>query len=161
MTHTSTERALILFFRLAMAWIFLYAASHQVFVPGWSVAGFLNSTKTFHPIYSLFTGPNIAPLLSFLVGYGHLLIGLSLLTGLLVRVSAVFGILLMLLYWTAHMDFPYISDTTNLLIDQHIVFAGVLVLLIVERAGHIFGLDAWADKLSFVRDNRLAHALVD
>jgi thiosulfate dehydrogenase [quinone] large subunit len=161
MNRTATERGLILFFRLAMAWTFLYAASHQVFVPGWSVAGFLNGTKTFHPIYSQFTGPAIAPVLTFLVEYGHLLIGLSLLTGLLVRVSSAFGILLMLLYWTAHMDFPYISDTTNLLIDEHIVYAGVLVLLIVERAGHVFGLDAWAEKLPFVRENRFAHALID
>jgi thiosulfate dehydrogenase [quinone] large subunit len=160
MSRTQTERALILFFRLTMAWTFLYAASHQVLVPGWSVAGFLNSTKTFHGIYSQFTGPAIAPVLSFLVGYGHLLIGLSLLVGLMVRVSAVFGILLMLLYWTAHMDFPYISDTNNFLVDEHIVYAGVLVLLIVERAGHVFGLDAWAERLDFFRQRPWALALV-
>jgi thiosulfate dehydrogenase [quinone] large subunit len=98
--------------------------------------------------------------LTFLVGYGHLLIGLSLLLGLMVRVSAVFGILLMLLYWTAHMDFPYISDTNNFLVDEHIVYAGVLVLLIVERAGHVFGLDAWAEKLDFFRQRPWALALV-
>ena len=161
MSHTQAERALILFFRLVMAWTFLYSASHEVFVPDFSVVGFLNSTKTFHPIYSQLTGPGIAPILTFLVAYGHLLIGLSLLSGLMVRVSAAFGILLMLLYWTAHMDFPYISDTTNFLVDEHIVYAGVLVLLIVERAGHIFGLDDWAEKLPFVRENRVAHALVD
>ncbi len=153
MTHAKAERALVLFFRLAMAWTFLYSAYHQVLVPGWSVAGFLDSTKTFHPIYSQFTGPAIAPILSFLVSYGHLLIGLSLLVGLFVRISAVFGILLMLLYWTAHMDFPYISDTNNFLVDEHIVFAGVLVLLIVERAGHVFGLDGWAEKTSFFREH--------
>jgi len=152
MNRTPTERALIVFFRLAMAWTFLYAASHQVFVT-WSVADFLNSTKTFHGFYSQFTGPEIAPVLTFLVGYGHLLIGLSLLLGLMVRVSSVFGIALMLLYWSAHLDFPYVSDTTNFLIDEHIVFAGVLVLLIVEHAGHVFGLDAWAEKLSFVREH--------
>jgi thiosulfate dehydrogenase [quinone] large subunit len=151
MIQSKSERALILFLRLAMAWTFLYAASHQVFVPGWSVAGFLNSTKTFHGIYSHFTGPGIAPVLTFLVGYGHLLIGLSLLFGLMVRVSAVFGILLMLLYWTAHMNFPYISDTNNFLLDEHIVYAGVLMLLIVKHAGHVWGLDGWMENLSFTR----------
>jgi thiosulfate dehydrogenase [quinone] large subunit len=151
MTDSRSERALIVFFRLAMGWVFLYAASHQVFVPGWSVAGFLNSTKTFHGVYSLFTGPAIAPVLSFLVGYGHLLIGLSLVVGLMVRVSAVFGILLMLFYWTAHMDFPYISDTNNFLVDEHIVFAGVLVFLIVKHAGHVWGLDGWVENLDFFR----------
>ncbi len=153
MTDSSAERALIVFFRLSMAWVFLYAASHQVFVPGWSVAGFLDHTKTFHGIYSHFTGPVIAPVLSFLVGYGHLLIGLSLLVGLMVRVSAVFGILLMLLYWTAHMDFPYISNTNNFLLDEHIVYAGVLTYLIVKHAGHVWGLDGWAEKTSFVQEH--------
>jgi len=160
MTDSRSERALILFFRLAMAWTFLYAASHQVFVPGWSVAGFLDSTKTFHGIYSLFTGPVIAPILSFLVGYGHLLIGLSLLFGLMVRVSASFGVLLMLLYWTAHMDFPYIENTNNFLLDSHIVYAGVLVYLIVKHAGHVWGLDAWAEKLRFVQEHPRLKPLV-
>jgi len=160
MTDSRSEQALILFFRLAMAWTFLYAASHQVFVPGWSVAGFLNSTKTFHGIYSLFTGPVIAPILSFLVGYGHLLIGLSLLFGLMVRVSASFGVLLMLLYWTAHMDFPYIENTNNFLLDSHIVYAGVLVYLIVKHAGHVWGLDAWAEKLRFVQEHPRLKPLV-
>ena len=153
MTDSKSERALIVFFRLAMAWTFLYAASHQVFVSGWSVAGFLNSTKTFHGVYSLFTGPAIAPVLTFLVAYGHLLIGLSLLVGLMVRVSASFGIALMLLYWTAHMDFPYISNANNFLLDEHIVYAGILVYLIVKHAGHVWGLDSWAEKLTFVEHN--------
>ena len=94
-------------------------------------------------------------ILSFLVAYGHLLIGLSLLTGLLVRVSAIFGIGIMLLYWMAHMDFPFISDSNNFLVDEHIVFALVLALLIAVRAGHIFGLDAWAEKQSTVSHNRV------
>ncbi len=149
MDDTTMKRALTVFFRLAMAWTFLYAASHQVFEPNWSVAGFLKGTKTFHDVYAPFTSAAWAPVLTFLVGYGHLLIGLSLLFGLFVRVSAAFGILLVLLYWTAHMDFPYIENRNNFLLDYHIVYAGVLVLLIVERAGHVWGLDAWADKLAF------------
>ncbi len=150
MTDTKTERALIVFFRLAMAWTFLYAASHQVFVPGWSVVGFLHSTKTFHSFYAEFTGPGIAAVLTFLVEYGHLLIGLSLLTGLFVRVSASFGIMLMLVYWTAHMDFPYIGDTTNFLIDEHIIYAGVLIFLIAKSAGHVWGLDGLVEKFGLI-----------
>ena len=147
LTESPTERAFILFFRLAMAWTFLYAASHQVFVPDWSVAGFLGKTKTFHDVFAPFTAPSVAPLITFLVGYGHLLIGLSLAVGLMVRVSASFGILLLLMYWMAHMDFPYIENTNNFLLDFHIVYAGVLGYLIAKRAGHVWGLDAWVEKL--------------
>ena len=100
------------------------------------------------------TAPGWAAVITVLVGYGHLLIGLSLLSGLLVRVSAIFGIGLMLVYWMAHLDFPYVSDTNNFLIDEHIVDALVLGLLIAQRAGHAFGLDEWAAKLPAVRQNR-------
>ena len=160
MTNSNAERALVVFFRLAMGWTFLYAASHQVLVPNWSVAGFLDSTKTFHGIYSNFTGPVIAPILSFLVEYGHLLIGLSLVVGLMVRISATFGIVLMLLYWTAHMDFPYVSNTNNFLLDEHIVYSGVLLFLIVKHAGHAWGLDSWAEKLPFFADHPQLRPLV-
>lgn len=153
MYDSRMERSLIIFFRLAMAWTFLYAASHQVFVPNFSVVGFLKGTKTFHDVYAPLTNPTWAPALTLLVAYGHLLIGLSLLFGLMVRVSAGFGILLMLVYWTAHMDFPYIENQNNFLLDYHIVYAGVLVHLIVKRAGHVCGLDAWAERLSFVAEH--------
>jgi thiosulfate dehydrogenase (quinone) large subunit len=151
MFASRTDRAFILFFRLAMAWTFLYAASHQVLDPNWSVAGFLAHTKTFHNAYAVFTTPAWAPAVTFLVGYGHLLIGLSLLVGLMVRVSASFGILLMLVYWTAHMDWPYIENANNLILDYHIVYAAVLGYLIFKKAGHVWGLDGLAEKLDFFK----------
>ena len=160
MDNSAMKRALIVFFRLAMAWTFIYAASHQVFDPSWSVAGFLKGTKTFHDVYAPFTTAAWTPVITFLVGYGHLLIGLSLLVGLFVRVSAGFGILLLLLYWTAHMDFPFIENKNNFLVDYHIVYAGVLVQLIVERAGHVWGLDAWAEKLAFFAQHPSLRKLV-
>jgi len=160
MPQSNFDKAMVLFFRLAMAWTFLYAASHQVFDPKWSVAGFLSHTKTFHDVYAVFTTPAWSPIVTVLVGYGHLLIGLSLLVGLMVRVSAAFGVALMLMYWTAHMDFPYIENTNNFLLDYHIVYAGVLVMLIAKHAGHVFGLDAWAENLEFVRNHPALRPLV-
>jgi thiosulfate dehydrogenase [quinone] large subunit len=136
-----------------MAWIFLYAASHQIFAPNFSVAGFLGQTKTFHGLFSLFTGPVAAPITSALVSYGHLLIGLSLLFGLMTRVSSAFGIALMILYWMAHMDWPYISNTNNFIMDEHLIYAGVLFTLMVKHAGHVWGLDGWAENQRVVQDH--------
>ena len=154
------EKRFILLLRMLMAWTFLYAASHQVLVPGWSVVGFLKGTKTFHDLFAIFTAPSVAPVVTFLVGYGHLLIGLSLLVGLMVRVSAFFGILLMLLYWMAHMDFPYIENANNLIVDYHIVYASILGYLIYKGAGHVWGLDAVAARAPLFRDGQALHPLV-
>jgi thiosulfate dehydrogenase [quinone] large subunit len=147
------EKYLVVFFRLTMAWTFLYAASHQVFVPSFSVVGFLSHTKTFHDVFAVFTTPTMAPITTFLVEYGHLLIGLSLLTGLMVRVSASFGVLLMGIYWFAHMDWPFIENKNNLIVDYHVVYAGVLVYLIVKKAGHVWGLDGWVENLELLRQH--------
>lgn len=160
MSDSSTDRAFILFFRIAMAWTFLYAASHQVFDPSWTVVGFLSHTKTFHDLFALFTTPTMAPITTVLVEYGHLLIGLSLLFGLMVRISASFGAMLMLLYWLAHMDWPFIENKNNLIVDYHIVYAGVLVYLVARSAGHVWGLDAWAEKLDFVKQHPSLRPLV-
>ena len=153
MPTSTTEKSLLLYFRFAMAWTFLYAASHQVFVPSFSVVGFLQHTKTFHDVFVVFTTPTMAPITTFMVEYGHLLIGLSLLFGLMVRVSAAFGVLLMIVYWFAHMDWPFIENTNNFVVDYHLVYAGVLVALIATRAGHVFGLDGWVENFEFFKQH--------
>jgi thiosulfate dehydrogenase (quinone) large subunit len=147
---SGADQALVVFFRLTMGWTFLWAGIHH-FGDDKFVLGFLSNVKTFHDIYTPFTNPAIVPTLTFLVEYGHLAIGLSLISGLLVRVSAPFAVMLMLLYWTAHMDFPYIENVNNCLVDYHIVYAGVLVYLIVKHAGHVLGLDGVISGLASVQ----------
>ncbi len=160
MTDSAYPRGLVFFFRIAMGWTFLYAASHQVFDPNFTIVGFLERTKTFHDLFAIFTTPTMAPITTFLVEWGHLLIGLSLIVGLMVRVSAAFGVMLMLIYWMAHMDWPFIENRNNFILDYHIVYAGVLVSLIVAHAGHVWGLDAWAEKQPLVERNPLLRPLV-
>jgi thiosulfate dehydrogenase [quinone] large subunit len=159
-TYAPYEKGVLFYLRMTMAWTFLYSASHQVFVPDFSVVGFLQHTKTFHDVFAVFTTPTIAPIATFLVEYGHLLIGLSLLLGLMVRISAAFGVLLMILYWFAHMEWPFIENANNFIVDYHLVYAGVLVYLIVKKAGHVFGLDGWAENHSFVRKHPSLKPLV-
>lgn len=48
------------------------------------------------------------------------------------------------------MDFPYIENVNNYLIDYHIVYSGVLVYLMVKRAGHVFGLDGLVERWNVV-----------
>lgn len=158
-TESYAERSIIFFFRIAMGWTFLYAALHHLGDSNF-VTGFLSHTKTFHDIYAPLTKPSLAPALTFLVEYGHLLIGLSLLTGLLIRLSAPFAIALMLLYWTAHMDFPYIENANNFILDYHIVYAAVLVYLLVKRAGHVWGLDGWLENIGFVKRSPVLRPLI-
>jgi thiosulfate dehydrogenase [quinone] large subunit len=151
------EKKFILGFRLLMAWTFLYAASHQIFNAKFSAVAFLQHTKTFHDLYAPLAQPAYDPVLTFLVGYGHLLIGLSLLVGLCVRLSSLFGVFLLLMYWTAHMDWPYIENANNFIVDYHIVYSLVLVFLINKSAGHVCGLDRKIAQWPMLQHNALLH----
>jgi thiosulfate dehydrogenase (quinone) large subunit len=153
------ESAVIFFLRISVGWVFLWAAIHHYGESAY-VVGFLSHTKTFHPIYGALAQSSFLPVISFLVEYGHLLIGLSLVSGLLVRASAPFGIMIMVLYWTAHMDFPYIENVNSLLIDYHLVDAAVLYLMILRNAGHVWGLDGVAANWPVVQNSRALQWLV-
>lgn len=154
------DRKFLLAFRLLMAWTFLYAASHQVLNPKFSAVAFLSHTKTFHDVYAILARPALDPVLTFLVSYGHLLIGLSLLVGFLVRLSGVAGMFLLMMYWTAHMDWPFIENQNNFIVDYHVVYTVVLLFLVVRGAGRVWGLDAWAKTTPLFQNNRLLRPLV-
>jgi len=160
MNASPVEKTLLVYFRVLMGWTFLYAASHQLFDPKFSASGFLEHTKTFHDFFVLFAAPAVRPVTDFLVEWGHFLIGLSLLSGLLVRVSGVFGIFLLITYYFAHMDFPYIESKLNFIVDYHLVYAGVIAYLMARQAGHVLGLDGVVAKTSFVKTHPGVAALV-
>lgn len=150
--NKSAEQTLIFLLRVSVGWVFLWAAIHHYGDSSY-VGGFLSHTKTFHPIYGALAQSSWLPVIAFLVEYGHLLIGLSLVSGLMVRASAPFAIMLMVFYWTAHMDFPYIDNVNNLLLDEHLINALVLGYLMVRRAGHVWGLDGLAAKQDLIQHN--------
>jgi thiosulfate dehydrogenase [quinone] large subunit len=121
---------------------------------------FLEHTKTFHDALAWFALPAIAPYTTFMVKWGHTLIGLSLVSGCLVRLSSPFGIVLMAVYYCAHMDWPYIESHVNFIMDYHLVYAGVLIYLMEKHAGRVWGLDGWLEDLAFVKRSPLLHSFV-
>jgi thiosulfate dehydrogenase [quinone] large subunit len=153
MTESNFDRTIIFVLRVLVGWTFLYAGSWQV-LQNYSAAGFLGHVKTFHDFFAYFTAPAVMPYTDFLMKWGHLLIGLSLVSGLMVRISGPFAILLMVTYHFAHMDWPYIEEGhLNLFVDFHLVYAVVIAYLIAHRAGHVWGLDGLAAEMPAVAGN--------
>lgn len=52
------------------------------------------------------------------------------------------------------------ENKSNLIVDFHLVYAGVLTYLVVKRAGHVFGLDGWAENLEFFKQHPALKPLV-
>jgi thiosulfate dehydrogenase [quinone] large subunit len=150
MRDPSVERGAILFFRIAMGWTFLYAGLSQIINPKFSAVAFLSHTKTLHHLFIWLTRPNIVPVVSFAVEWGHVLIGLSLVTGCLVRFSIPWAIVLLVVYYFGHLDFPYIENHSNFIVDFHLVYAVILYWLLKNDAGLVWGVDAWLRRFRVV-----------
>lgn len=156
---TSDTNRYVTVLRMALGWLFLYAGAVKVLDPEWSAQGYLKSAKTFSALYTWFAGPDILPVVNFINEWGLTLLGISLILGLCVRLSSFLGVALMAMYYFPILSFPYV-DEHYFLIDTHVIFALVLLLLAQMRAGRVFGLDAWLSKTRFCKTHkRLCHWL--
>ncbi|MEK7128841.1 MAG: DoxX family protein [Patescibacteria group bacterium] len=132
--------------RVSMGWFIFYAGITKVLNPEWSAAGYLKGAKTFVGFYEWLLQPNILPSINFLNEWGLTLVGISLILGLFVRLGSIFGAALMVLYYFPILNFPYPNPYT-FLIDDHIIYALVMILLATLRAGRVWGLENWCSSL--------------
>jgi thiosulfate dehydrogenase [quinone] large subunit len=128
--------------RVSLGWLMFYAGITKVLDPGWSAAGYLQSAKTFSGFYQWLALPANSGWINFLNEWGLTLLGLSLILGIGVRFSSVLGAALMLLYYFPILEFPY-AGAHSYIVDEHIIYALVLVLFAAVRAGRIYGLEKW------------------
>jgi thiosulfate dehydrogenase [quinone] large subunit len=137
---TQFQKISLFFLRVATGWMMLYAGITKIINPAWSAEGYLKGAKTFTGFYQWLAGPGILPAVNFVNEWGLTLLGVSLILGIGVRLSSVLGAVLMLLYYFPVLDFPY-PNTHSYLVDEHIIYALVLLLLASFRAGRVWGLE--------------------
>ena len=88
----NTNKRIILFLtRLSMGWLMFYAGITKVLDPEWTAKGYIESAKTFPSFYNWLLSDNILPIVDLLNQWGLTLIGVSLILGLFVRWSSLFG----------------------------------------------------------------------
>ncbi len=139
--------------RLGMGWIFLWAFVDKLFGLGYATAsesawisggsptsGFLNfATKG--PFVELYKGMAGSVAIDWLFMLGLLAIGLPLILGIGVRLAAATGVLMLGLMYTAASILP----EHNPFLDDHIVYAVIMVGLILVGSGRHLGLgNMWA-----------------
>ena len=141
----------LLALRVVMGWVFFSAGITKVIDPRWTVKGFLlHGIPEGNPFVAMwaYMGNELAWILTPLNQVGLTLIGLGLLFGVLVRLSAFFGSLMMIFYWLA--AFPLENAW---LIDDHVVYVLLLFGLGAFGAGRIMGLDSWIESWDLVEQN--------
>ncbi|MCC5033462.1 DoxX family membrane protein [Streptomyces sp. WAC 00631] len=158
--------------RIVTGFVFLWAFLDKTF--GWGYAtpagkgwidggsptkGFLSGVAV-GPLESTFHDIAGAGWANWLFMLGLLGIGVALLSGVALRLTAAAGSLMMMLMWAAewplaqHLSNGAPSMSTNPVADYHLIYALVLIALAAAYAGNTWGLGRkWAE-LPIVRKNR-------
>jgi thiosulfate dehydrogenase [quinone] large subunit len=144
--------------RLSLGWIFLWAfldkllglghetKTAQAWIHGGSPTfGFLKkgTAGPFADVYHSIAGATWADWL-FMLGLAG--IGTALILGVFMRIAAASGALMLVLMWSA-----VLPPANNLFMDDHLVYALVLVLLALIGAGRFVGLGGIWQRLAFVQ----------
>jgi thiosulfate dehydrogenase [quinone] large subunit len=163
---TTTGRRSLALLRLATGFIFLWAFIDKTFGLGFSTPverawinggtpaqGFLMSDAVTGPFKGFFASL-ASPLTDVLFMAGMLGIGVAVIAGVGLRVSAVAGSAMMLLMYIAEWPFTAYAASTNPLVDYHIVYALALVVIATVSAGDTWGLGGWWKSLPIVQKQR-------
>ena len=163
---TRTGRRILAVLRLATGFIFLWAFLDKLFGLGFSTAagkswinggtpsqGFLNSPAVVGPLKPLFAAI-ASPATDVLFMLGMLAIGVAVMLGIGLRISAVAGTVIMLFMYLAEWPFGANAASTNPLVDYHIIYALALITVAALSAGDTWGLGRMWKSLPFVQQHR-------
>jgi len=140
-----SEMKWVALLRVVLGWFFFYAGITKVLDPGWTAQNYLTGAKTFVDLYQWLASPEMIGLVNFVNEWGLTLIGASLILGIGVRLSSVLGAGMMLLYYLPILEFPYVAH--GFIVDEHIIYAAVFLMLASLRAGRYYGLENWCSGL--------------
>ncbi|MFD0688660.1 DoxX family membrane protein [Actinomadura fibrosa] len=144
--------------RLALGWVFVWAfldktfglghetPSAKAWIDGGSpTEGFLKNSPTgpFEGFYHDIAGAAWADWL-FMIGLAG--IGAALILGVGMRLAAAAGALLLVMMWTV-----VLPPENNLFMDDHLIYAVLVVGLALVSAGDTLGLGRWWSRLGFVK----------
>lgn len=146
----TTFQYICAFLRIGMGWQFLWAFFDKLLGLGfttppenaWIAGGspttgflFFAVSGPFASFYNVLAGNALVDAF-FMISL--LLLGVTLISGIGVRIAGYGGAILMLLIFLALMP-----PENNPILDDHIIYAALLIGLASEKAGHYFGLGNW------------------
>jgi thiosulfate dehydrogenase [quinone] large subunit len=152
--------------RIATGFIFLWAFLDKTFGLGYSTPkaaawinggtpsqGFLKSPAVVGPFKPFFAAI-ASPTTDVLFMLGMLAVGVAVILGIGLRISAVAGTIILLFMYLAEWSFGPNAASTNPVVDYHIIFALSLIVIAVLSAGDAWGLGRSWKRLNLVQNHR-------
>lgn len=167
--HLGGGRIALAVLRLATGFIFLWAFFDKTFGLGFATPaerawinggtpsqGFLLSDTVTGPLKPLFAAI-ASPASDVLFMLGMLGIGVAVMLGIGLRISAIAGTVIMVLMYLAEWPFAAGAGSTNPIVDYHIIYALALIAVAATSAGDTWGIGKVWKSLPFVATNRWLH----
>jgi thiosulfate dehydrogenase [quinone] large subunit len=169
---TPTAARALAVLRITTGFVFLWAVVDKTFGLGYATPaarawinggsptkGFLSSVEV-GPLQGFFHSIAGNPLVDWLFMLGLVGIGIALILGIGLRISAIATTVMMAGMWLA--EFPLDKTTaagepsmsTNPIVDYHVVYALIAIVAALAYAGHTWGLGRLWARLPFVQKNR-------
>jgi thiosulfate dehydrogenase [quinone] large subunit len=159
-------RRVLAVLRIATGFIFLWAFLDKTFGLGYSTLpanawihggtpsqGFLKSPAVVGP-FKAFFATIASPTTDVLFMIGMLAIGVAVILGIGLRISAITGTIILLFMYLAEWSFGANAASTNPVVDYHIIFALSLIVVAVLSAGDAWGLGLAWKRLNLVQNHR-------
>lgn len=144
--------------RLSLGWVFVWAFVDKLFGLGHETASKAAWINGGHPTTGFLKGAVAGPFKGFYNGLagsawvdwlfmvGLAGIGLALVLGIGMRIAGVAGTLLMIMMWSA-----VLPPENNVFMDDHLIYAMLLIGLVLVSAGDTIGLGRWWSRTPLVR----------
>lgn len=136
--------------RLIVGWWLFHAGIHKLLESGVSYNAKWFVTQeglVLSPVMNVFSDGLLYGFVQFMVPVGETLIGLGLLVGCLVRLASFFGAFLMIFFVTTNRDWA------NGFVNGDLMGLLLFATMIVLAAGRIWGIDAYLEQTSVVKNN--------
>jgi thiosulfate dehydrogenase [quinone] large subunit len=163
---SATGRRTLAVLRIATGFIFLWAFLDKTFGLGYSTVGarawinggtpsqgFLKSPAVVGPFKPFFAAI-ASPTTDVLFMVGMLAIGVAVILGVGLRISAVAGTIILVFMYLAEWTFGPNAASTNPVVDYHIIFALSLIVVAVLSAGDAWGFGRSWKRLNIVQNHR-------
>ena len=139
--------------RIVIGWHFLFEGISKAFTPSWSSADYLLlSNWIFAGFFHWIAGnASLLAFVDFVVTWGMILIGFTLLVGLFDRIASLSGMLLVAMFWIANppltgLDFGVPHEGNYLIVDKNLVEFFALLVLFLFPTGRFLGLNHFVKK---------------
>ena len=169
-THTAADRALAAL-RILTGFIFLWAFLDKAFGLGYSTSSGKGWIQGGSPTSGFLSHVAVGPMASTLRSWagawwadwlfmlGLLAVGVAVMAGVALRLSAVAGTAMLALMWIAswppamHQSDGSPTRSTNPIVNYHVIYAAALIAVAATGAGATWGLGRLWARLPIVRDH--------